>query len=66
LGRQNKEFDFNPDEEIDTEKQEGLIEAKGILAGLDDEIDKMIDFIYKTRKNEKTREVNVEVHQPPE
>jgi len=35
----------------------GLIKARGILAGLDREIDEMNEAIYEEREKEKTREV---------
>ncbi|OGL47159.1 MAG: hypothetical protein A2161_14190 [Candidatus Schekmanbacteria bacterium RBG_13_48_7] len=46
--------------EDETKKEAaGLIIAQGSLTGLDNEIDKMTDNIYKQRKNEITREVNL-------
>ncbi len=48
-----------PIDELDLDEEKGLIAAKGVLAGLDSEIDEMVDFIYKTRQNEKTREVDI-------
>jgi len=38
-------------------KGRGLIEARGALAGLDQEIDEMCEAIYEERKKEKSREV---------
>ncbi len=38
-------------------KKEGLILAKGALTGIDDDIDKLVDFIYKERDRETSREI---------
>lgn len=37
----------------------GLIAAKGVLAGLDEEIDRMTESIYKKREEEKSRRVTL-------
>ena len=37
----------------------GLIEAAGALAELDEEIDKMVEEIYKAREREKSRKVRL-------
>ena len=38
---------------------EGLIQAKGALAELDDSVDEMVQSIYNARKKEKGREVDL-------
>jgi hypothetical protein len=40
-------------------KEEGLIKAESALAGLEDSIDEMVDFIYEAREKEMSREVNL-------
>jgi len=47
---------FEEYQELD-KKGGGLIKARGILAGLDREIDEMNEAIYEEREKEKTREV---------
>lgn len=39
-------------------KKEGLIMAKGVLAGLDEEIDRMTESIYASRERETSRPVS--------
>ncbi|MCK4761679.1 MAG: type II toxin-antitoxin system prevent-host-death family antitoxin [Candidatus Aminicenantes bacterium] len=49
-----------PIEEIEKDKKEGLICAKGALSDLgDSEIDEMVEMIYKARKDEKSRQVDI-------
>ena len=48
-----------PIDELEKYKENGLIEAKGILADLDDAVDEMVGRIYESRKLEKSREVNL-------
>ena len=38
---------------------EGLIQAQGVLADMDDDIDEMVQSIYAARKAEKGREVDL-------
>ena len=40
-------------------KEDGLIKAEGALAGLEDSIEKMVDFIYEAREKEMSRVVNL-------
>jgi prevent-host-death family protein len=47
---------FEEYQELD-KKGGGLIKARGILAGLDREIDEMSEAIYEEREKEKGREV---------
>jgi prevent-host-death family protein len=47
---------FEEYQELD-KKGGGLINARGVLAGLDSEIDEMNEAIYAEREKEKTREV---------
>lgn len=47
---------FEEYQELD-KKGGGLIKARGILAGLDREIDEMSEAIYEEREKEKSREV---------
>lgn len=47
-----------PMQETDN-KTEGLIKAQGVLADLDDELDNMVDDIYKQRTQETAREVDM-------
>ena len=44
-------------ERLKNKEKKGLILAKGILDGLDDEIEKMTERIYKERENEISRQV---------
>ena len=37
--------------------ERGLAAARGVLAGLDDEVDEMCELIYREREKEKDREV---------
>ncbi len=46
-------------DELKKYEEKGLIEAKGALADLDETLDEMIDHIYKVRKLEKSREVEL-------
>jgi len=48
-----------PVEEPKQKQEEGLIKAKGVLADIDDSIDKMVNIIYEARKRETSREVNL-------
>ena len=49
-----------PIEETGKDKKEGLICARGALSELgDSEIDEMVDMIYKARKDEKSREIDI-------
>lgn len=48
-----------PMEEFKQEREEGLIKAEGALAGLEDSIDEMVNFIYEARDREMSREVNL-------
>ena len=41
------------------QNKEGLLTAKGVLAGLDAEIDRMTESIYKTREKETSRPVHL-------
>ena len=47
---------FEEYQELD-KRGEGLIKARGVLAGLDREIDEMSEAIYEEREKEKSREV---------
>ena len=47
---------FEEYQELD-KKGGGLIKARGVLAGLDREIDEMSEVIYEEREKEKSREV---------
>jgi prevent-host-death family protein len=44
-------------ERLNNKGKKGLIMAKGALAGLDEEIDKMTETIYEEREKEKSRQV---------
>jgi prevent-host-death family protein len=44
-------------ENLRNQKKEGLIMAKGVLAGLDVEIDRMTESIYESREKEISRSV---------
>lgn len=44
-------------ESLRNQKQYGLIKAKGVLAGLDEEIDRMTKSIYESREKETSRSV---------
>jgi prevent-host-death family protein len=44
-------------ENLRNHKKEGLILAKGALAGLDEEIDRMTESIYESREKEISRSV---------
>ncbi len=44
-------------ENLHNNKKKGLIRAKGVLAGLDEEIDRMIESIYESREKEISRSV---------
>jgi prevent-host-death family protein len=46
-------------ENLRNQKKEGLIAAKGALAGLDKEIDKMTESIYESREKEISRSVSI-------
>jgi prevent-host-death family protein len=46
-------------ENLRNQKKEGLIMAKGVLASLDVEIDRMTESIYKSREKETTRSVSL-------
>ena len=48
-----------PMEEFKQEREEGLIKAEGALAGLEDSVDEMVNFIYEARDREMSREVNL-------
>jgi len=48
-----------PIDELEKYKENGLIEARGALADLDDTVDEMVGRIYESRKLEKSREVNL-------
>lgn len=49
-----------PIEEVEKDKKDGLICARGVLSDLEDsEIDEMVEMIYETRKKEKTREIEI-------
>ena len=45
-------------ENLRNQKNAGLIMAKGVLAGLDDEIDRMTESIYESRERETSRPVS--------
>ncbi len=44
-------------ESLRNRKKKGLIMAKGVLAGLDEEIDRMTESIYESREKEISRSV---------
>jgi len=44
-------------ESLQNNKKNGLIQAKGVLAGLDEEIDRMTESIYECREKETSRSV---------
>ncbi len=46
-------------EEFKKIEEKGLIEAKGVLADIDDAVDEMVTLIYSARESEKSREVNL-------
>ncbi len=46
-------------ERLSNNGKKGLIAAKGVLAGLDEEIDRMTESIYKKREEEKSRRVTL-------
>ena len=46
-------------DELKKYEENGLIEAKGALADLDETLDEMIGHIYEARKLEKDREVKL-------
>jgi len=46
-------------ENLRKQRNSGLIMAKGALAGLDDEIDRMTESIYESRKRETSRPVSL-------
>lgn len=48
-----------PIDELEKYKENGLIEARGALADLDDTVDEMVGRTYESRKLEKSREVNL-------
>ncbi len=48
-----------PVEENDLIEAEGLIQAQGALADMDDDIDEMVQSIYAARRVEKGREVDL-------
>ena len=48
-----------PVEENDLIEAEGLIQAQGALADMDDDIDEMVQSIYAARRAEKGREVDL-------
>ena len=48
-----------PVEENNLIEAEGLIQAQGALADMDDDIDEMVESIYATRRAEKGREVDL-------
>jgi prevent-host-death family protein len=48
-----------PLEQDRIEVEEGLLKGKGVLEQFDREVDEMIDSIYKTRKKESGREVDL-------
>jgi len=48
-----------PMEEFKQESEDGLIKAEGALAGLEDSVDEMVNFIYEARDKEMSREVNL-------
>jgi prevent-host-death family protein len=44
-------------ESLHNKKKSGLIMAKGVLTGLDEEIDRMTESIYESREKETSRPV---------
>lgn len=44
-------------EKLHNNKKKGLIQAKGVLAGCDEEIDRMTQSIYESREKEISRPV---------
>jgi prevent-host-death family protein len=46
-------------ENLHNSKKSGLIRAKGILAGLDEEIERMTESIYENREKETSRPVSL-------
>ncbi len=48
-----------PIEEFKKFEENGLIEAKGALADLDETVDEMLGIIYESRKLEKSRELKL-------
>jgi prevent-host-death family protein len=50
---------LTPIEEVEKDKEEGLILAKKGLADLGNEIDEMEEIIYKARETELSREVDI-------
>ncbi len=48
-----------PIDELQKYGDNGLIQAKGALADLDDSVDEMVGRIYESRKLEKSREVKL-------
>ena len=48
-----------PVDENNLIEAEGLIQAQGALADIDDDIDEMVQSIYAARKTEKGREVDL-------
>jgi prevent-host-death family protein len=44
-------------ERLSNQAEKGLIVAKGVLSGLDKEIDRMTESIYEKREEEKSRQV---------
>ncbi len=48
-----------PIDELKKYGDNGLIQAKGALADLDDSVDEMVGRIYESRKLEKSREVKL-------
>ncbi len=48
-----------PVEENNLIEAEGLIQAQGALADMDDDIDEMVESIYAARRAEKGREVDL-------
>jgi prevent-host-death family protein len=48
-----------PIDELKKYRDNGLIQAKGALADLDDSVDKMVGRIYESRKLEKSRKVKL-------
>ena len=44
-------------ERLRSQKKQGLLQAKGSLAGLDEEIDRITQSIYENREKETTRKI---------
>jgi len=42
-----------------SQKRQGLLQAKGSLAGLDEEIDQITQFIYENREKETSRKISL-------